>query len=130
MQLAIDSLDRLVELVEERGGRVAAGDAARELFALGRTTDAVARSLLGPLVEGDDRLVWRGASVALAASPSPRLEEASFCVFAGFTIEIPPLSGATRLIVAAADLIPVRPGSANVPALFCTAANLRWFLSV
>src|SRR5438067_507882 len=81
MQLAIDSLDRLVELVEERGGRVAAGDAARELFALGRTTDAVARSLLGPLVEGDDRLVWRGASVALAASPSPRLEEASFCVF-------------------------------------------------
>src|SRR5213078_4528708 len=54
----------------------------------------------------------------------------SFCVFAGFTIEIPPLSGATRLIVAAADLIPVRPGSANVRALFCTAANLRWFLSV
>ena len=81
MQLAIDSLDRLVEFVEERGGRIPAGEAARELFALGRTTDAVARWLLGPLVDGDDRLVWRGASVALAASPSPPLDEAAFCVF-------------------------------------------------
>src|SRR5438552_5641474 len=81
MQLAIDSLDRLVELVEERGGRVAAGEAARELFALGRTSDALARSLLGPLVEGDARLAWRGASVALAGSRSPRLEDARFCVF-------------------------------------------------
>ena len=43
MQLAIDSLDRLVELVEARGGRVEAGEAARELFALGRTSDALAR---------------------------------------------------------------------------------------
>src|SRR5256886_7736044 len=81
MQLAIDSLDRLVELVEARGGRVAAGEAARELFALGRTSDALARSLLGPLVEGDARLAWRGASVALADSRSPRLEDARFCVF-------------------------------------------------
>jgi len=56
MQLAIDSLDRLVELVEERGGRVPAGEAARELFALAGTGDAVARSLLGPLVDGDARL--------------------------------------------------------------------------
>src|SRR5215831_1074438 len=81
MQLAIDSLDRLVELVEERGGRVPAGEAARELFALAGTGDAVARSLLGPLVDGDARLAWRGASVALAESCSPRLEEAAFCVF-------------------------------------------------
>jgi DNA polymerase III epsilon subunit family exonuclease len=81
MQLAIDSLDRLVELVEERGGRVPAGEAARELFALAGTGDAVARSLLGPLVDGDARLAWRGASVALAESCSPSLEEAAFCVF-------------------------------------------------
>ena len=67
MQLAIDSLDRLVELVEARGGRVAAGEAARELFALGRTSDALARSLLGPLVEGDARLAWRGATTCCLA---------------------------------------------------------------
>ena len=81
MQLAIDSLDRLVQLVEERGGRVAAADAARELFAFQTASDAVARSLLGPLVDGDARLAWRGAAVALAESCSPRLEEAAFCVF-------------------------------------------------
>src|SRR3954447_10880625 len=81
MQLAIDSLDRLVELVEACGGPAPAGEAARELFALARTGDAVARSLLGPLVDGDARLVWRGASVALAESRSPRLEHAAFCVF-------------------------------------------------
>jgi len=81
VQLAIDSLDRLVDLVEERGGRLAAGEAARRLFALGRTSDARGRTLLGPLVDGDDRLAWRGASVALAGAASPRLEEASFCVF-------------------------------------------------
>jgi DNA polymerase III epsilon subunit family exonuclease len=81
VQLAIDSLDRLVELVEERGGRVPAADAARELFALGTASDAVARSLLGPLVDDDARLAWRGAAVALAESDSPRLEQAVFCVF-------------------------------------------------
>src|SRR5207253_1594860 len=27
------------------------------------------------------RIAWRGASVALAEAPSPRLEDASFCVF-------------------------------------------------
>jgi DNA polymerase III epsilon subunit family exonuclease len=81
VQLAIDSLDRLVELVEERGGRMPIGEAARELFALGRTSDAVARSLLGPLVDDDTRLAWRGASVALAESRSPLLEQAAFCVF-------------------------------------------------
>ena len=31
------------------------------------------------------------------------------------------------MIVAAAALIPFRPGSANTPALFWTAANLKWF---
>src|SRR5437764_15127897 len=81
MQLAIDSLDRLVELVDERGGRVGAAEAARELIALGGTSDAVARSLLAPLVSEDARLVWRGASVALAGAASPRLADAAFCVF-------------------------------------------------
>ena len=81
MQLAIDSLDRLVELVAERGGRVPAGEAARELFAAGRPTDAVARTLLGPLVESDDRLAWRGASITLAGTPAVALDRASFCVF-------------------------------------------------
>jgi DNA polymerase III epsilon subunit family exonuclease len=92
MQLAIDSLDRLVELVEERGGRVPAREAARELFAVGAATDAVARTLLGPLVEDDDRLAWRGACVALAAEPSPLLEQASFCVFDLETTGLAPAS--------------------------------------
>ena len=34
MQLSFDAADRLVELVEARGGSVAAGEAARSLFAL------------------------------------------------------------------------------------------------
>src|SRR5437868_7312599 len=55
-------------------------DNGHQPFALGRTSDALARSLLGPLVEGDARLAWRGASVALADSRSPRLEDARFCV--------------------------------------------------
>jgi DNA polymerase III epsilon subunit family exonuclease len=81
MQLAIDSLDRLVELAEERGGRVRAAEAARELFALGPTSDGLARQLLGPLVDSDARLAWRGSSVVLAGEQSPPLDEASFCVF-------------------------------------------------
>jgi DNA polymerase III epsilon subunit family exonuclease len=81
MQLAIDSLDRLVELVEERGGRVPAVDAARELFALARGGDGLARSLLGPLVDSDARLAWRGAAIVLAGGKSPLLEASSFCVF-------------------------------------------------
>ncbi len=81
MQLAIDSLDRLVELVEERGGRVAAGEAARHLFAVRQAPAGLARSLLGPLVDGDARLAWRGAHIALVEHVSPLLEEASFVVF-------------------------------------------------
>src|SRR5215212_3602955 len=82
MQLAIDSLDRLVELVEERGGRVPATDAAAHLFAVKQAPAGLARSLLQPLVDDDARLVWRGASVALASAPEPPLlEHASFVVF-------------------------------------------------
>src|SRR5579862_955895 len=81
MQLAIDALDRLVELVEEAGGRVGAGEAARQLLAIARPSDGLARSLLGPLVDGDARLRWRGASIALAGAPDPGLDEVCFVVF-------------------------------------------------
>ena len=81
MQLAIDSLDRLVEFVEEAGGRARASEAARHLFAVSRAPEGLARTLLGPLVDLDDRLTWRGAYVALADSQDPGLDEACFVVF-------------------------------------------------
>jgi DNA polymerase III epsilon subunit family exonuclease len=81
MQLAIDSLDRLVELVEERGGRVQASEAARHLFAVSHAPEGLARSLLGPLVADDARLGWRGSFVALACAPDPLLSDAEFVVF-------------------------------------------------
>lgn len=81
MQLAFDSLDRLVDLVEERGGHVPASEAAAHLLRLRRSPEGVARSLIGPLVEEDSRLVWRGTHVALAGAPPAKLEEAVFVVF-------------------------------------------------
>jgi DNA polymerase-3 subunit epsilon len=81
MQLAIDSLDRLVELVEERGGRVRASDAARHLFAVRQAPEGLARTLLSPLVADDARLAWRGSFVALAAIPDPLLADTEFVVF-------------------------------------------------
>jgi DNA polymerase-3 subunit epsilon len=81
VQLAFDSLDRLVELVEERGGRVPASEAAAYLFAVHRAPAGLARSLLEPLVAEDARLGWRGAFVALAEHEPPPLEEARFVVF-------------------------------------------------
>jgi hypothetical protein len=39
VQLAIDSLDRLVELLEERGGHAPASEAAAHVFALRRAPD-------------------------------------------------------------------------------------------
>jgi DNA polymerase-3 subunit epsilon len=81
VQLALDSLDRLVELVEEHGGRVLASEAASQLFALDRAPEGLARSLLEPLVEEDARLAWRGTFVALAGHEPVALEEASFVVF-------------------------------------------------
>jgi DNA polymerase III epsilon subunit family exonuclease len=81
VQLALDSLDRLVALAEERGGRVGVAEAAREVLALRRVPDGLARSLLGPLVEDDARLEWRGPFVALAGEADPLLDEASFVVF-------------------------------------------------
>ena len=81
MQLAIDSLDRLVELVQERGGRVRASEAARHLFAVRQAPEGLARSLLSPLVADDARLGWRGAFVALASTPDPLLVDMGFVVF-------------------------------------------------
>jgi Exonuclease len=81
MQLAIDSLDRLVALVEERGGRVQASEAARHLFAVRQAPEGLARTLLSSLVEDDSRLVWRGSFIALDSAPDPLLGEAEFVVF-------------------------------------------------
>jgi DNA polymerase-3 subunit epsilon len=81
VQLAIDSLDRLVELLEERGGHAPASEAAAHVFALRRAPEGMARSLLGPLVDDDARLEWRGSFVALAGREPPLLEDAVFVVF-------------------------------------------------
>jgi DNA polymerase III epsilon subunit family exonuclease len=79
--LAFDSLDRLVELVEVRGGRVSANEAVRHLFALTEAHEDVAQSLLGPLIDQDARLVWRGSSVALVEREPLALRDAGFVVF-------------------------------------------------
>ena len=81
MQLALDSLDRLVEFVTECGGRVPASEAARFLFAVPRAAEGVARELLRPLVAQDARLDWRGSSVSLVENEAPLFENAEFVVF-------------------------------------------------
>jgi DNA polymerase III subunit epsilon len=82
VQLAFDAADRLVELVEERRGPVAAEEAARHLFALRQAPAGLARSLLEDVVAGDARLAWRGAGVGLAREPGEdlSLEAATFVV--------------------------------------------------
>jgi DNA polymerase-3 subunit epsilon len=82
VQLAFDSADRLVELLEERGAPVAAADAARSLFALRSVAEGLAHSLLDDLVSGDARLRWIGSAVGLARPiADPLLEEANYVVF-------------------------------------------------
>ena len=71
VQLALDSLDRLVELLEEKGGRARASEAAAQLFAVKQAPEGLARQLLGPLVDGDARLCWRGSFVALVDRARP-----------------------------------------------------------
>jgi DNA polymerase III subunit epsilon len=82
MQLRLDAADRLVELVEERRGPVVAEEAARRLFALRQAPVALARSLLGEIVEVDARLAWHGDAVALARPPGEELllEAATYVV--------------------------------------------------
>ncbi|MDX6451321.1 MAG: hypothetical protein QOH16_1370, partial [Gaiellaceae bacterium] len=54
MQLRLDAADRLVELVEERRGPVAAEDAARNVLRLGNAVPVgLARSLLDEAVRAD-----------------------------------------------------------------------------
>jgi DNA polymerase III epsilon subunit family exonuclease len=81
VQLALDSLDRLVETLEERGP-LSASDAARALFATSSISDGLACSLLAEVTAGDSRLVCAGATVSLAGTqPDPLLEEAELVVF-------------------------------------------------
>jgi len=82
MQLAFDSADRLVELVEARRGPVPAEEAARSLYALRHVPAGLARELLADVVEGDARLAWRGSSVELARAPGAAisLEQAGYVV--------------------------------------------------
>jgi DNA polymerase III epsilon subunit family exonuclease len=82
VQLAFDSADRLVELVEERRGPVPVDEAARRLFALAHVPAALARTLLEDVVAGDARLSWRGGAVGLAEPPGTNLalEHATYVV--------------------------------------------------
>jgi DNA polymerase-3 subunit epsilon len=81
VQLALDSLDRLVETLEE-GGPLSATDAARSLFATSSISDGLACSLLEEVTAGDSRLVCTGATVSLTGErEDPLLEEAEFVVF-------------------------------------------------
>jgi DNA polymerase III epsilon subunit family exonuclease len=84
VQLRLDSADRLVELVEERRGPVAAEDAARLILKLGSSVSVgLARSLLDEAVRDDARLRWAGNLIALTEAPEEGLllEEATFVVF-------------------------------------------------
>jgi DNA polymerase-3 subunit epsilon len=83
MQLSFDAADRLVELVQASHGPVGADEAARVLFALERAPAALARSLLGDVVDGDSRLSWLGTRVGLADDPHAGvlLEDAELVVF-------------------------------------------------
>jgi DNA polymerase III epsilon subunit family exonuclease len=81
VQLALDSLDRLVDTLEERGSLTVV-DAARALFATTSIPDGLARSLLEEVTAGDSRVVCTGATVSLEGGrPDPLLEEAEFVVF-------------------------------------------------
>ena len=84
MQLRLDAADRLVELVEEHRGPVAADEAARAVLKLGSAVPVgLARSLLDEAVTADARLRWSGDLVGLAAPPGEDLllEQATFVVF-------------------------------------------------
>ena len=81
VQLALDALDRLVEILEERGS-LSTVEAARALFATTSISNGLACSLLADITVGDSRVVCAGATVALAdRRADPLLEEAEFVVF-------------------------------------------------
>jgi DNA polymerase III epsilon subunit family exonuclease len=84
MQLRLDAADRLVELVEDSRGPVAADQAARAVLRLGSAVPVgLARSLLDEAVQADARLRWSGDLVSLAGPPGEELllEAATFVVF-------------------------------------------------
>ena len=80
MQLALDGLDRLAAALEEQGP-LPAVEAARLLFASRSIPAGLASSLLAEICADDIRIVCRGATVALANTPDPPLDEAEFVVF-------------------------------------------------
>jgi DNA polymerase III epsilon subunit family exonuclease len=81
VQLALDALDRLVDLLEERGP-MSSTEAARALFATASISDGLACSLLEEVTAGDSRLVFGGATISLTdGRADPLLEEAEFVVF-------------------------------------------------
>jgi DNA polymerase III epsilon subunit family exonuclease len=81
VQLALDSLDRLVDTLEERGPLTAV-EAARSLFATSSISQGLACSLLADVTAGDSRLVCTGATVSLTGGQAdPLLDEAEFVVF-------------------------------------------------
>jgi len=81
VQLALDSLDRLVDTLEERGPLTVL-DAARALFATTSIPDGLALSLLEDVTAGDSRVVCTGTTVSLVGGrPDPLLEDAELVVF-------------------------------------------------
>ena len=96
MQLSFDAADRLVELVHARRGPVPAEEAAQALYALRHVPVGLARSLLADVVDGDARLAWRGAGVALAEPPGTALQltQATYVVFDLETTGLSPGSAA------------------------------------
>jgi DNA polymerase III epsilon subunit family exonuclease len=81
VQLAFDSLDRLVDTLEERGS-LSAVEAARSLFATSSISDGLACSLLEEVTADDSRVACVGATVSLVGGRAdPTLEEAEFVVF-------------------------------------------------
>jgi len=81
VQLALDSLDRLVDTLEERG-TLTVVEAARALFATSSVPEGLARSLLEEVTAGDSRVVCTGTTVSLVGGrPDPLLEEAVLVVF-------------------------------------------------
>jgi DNA polymerase-3 subunit epsilon len=80
VQLKLDGLDRLVESLEERGP-LPPPEAARLLFAARSIPAALASTLVTEICAGDRRIVCNGATVSLATTPDPLLDEAEFVVF-------------------------------------------------
>ena len=82
VQLALDAVDRLVELLEERAVPLPAAEAARFLFASRSCPEGLARSLVSEIIAGDARVRLLGGGVELARERSdPLLEDAELVVF-------------------------------------------------